>query len=66
MNQNLIWSDLDKLPVWSLAEFEEEAAKSNALIMINGFAVDVSLFSLDHPGTDFDKFKNHKLIFLKK
>ena len=53
MNKNLIWSDVEKLPLWSMAEFEEEALKSQSLILIDGLAVDISLFKLEHPGKNF-------------
>jgi cytochrome b involved in lipid metabolism len=52
MNKNLIWSDVEKLPLWSMAEFEEEALKSQSLILIDGLAVDISVFKLEHPGRD--------------
>ncbi|KAJ2986591.1 hypothetical protein HDV02_006648 [Globomyces sp. JEL0801] len=46
----LIWSDETALPVWSMEEYQTESKLSNDLIMIDGFAVDVSDFKNQHPG----------------
>ncbi len=50
MSKTLIWCNEEKLPTWSFEEYEEEAKKSEDLILIDNFACDISKFKNEHPG----------------
>ncbi|KAJ3305605.1 hypothetical protein HDV03_001250 [Kappamyces sp. JEL0829] len=50
LSKGLIWTDETKLPVWTFEEYKEEAKASQALILIDGYAVDISEFKSEHPG----------------
>ncbi|KAJ3325838.1 hypothetical protein HDV06_002223 [Boothiomyces sp. JEL0866] len=46
-----IWSDEAAFPTWTMEEFHKEC-EANELIIIDGFAIDVSEFKNEHPGGD--------------
>ncbi len=50
LSKDLIWTDESKLPTWNWKEYQTEAKASQALIHIDGFAVDISEFKEEHPG----------------
>ncbi|KAJ2994752.1 hypothetical protein HDV02_001328 [Globomyces sp. JEL0801] len=50
VSKTLIWSDEAKLPTWTMAEYKIESSQSGSLILIDGFAIDISDFKDQHPG----------------